>query len=285
MKCAVVYNPHSGSALSLLELKSHFKNAGIEITRSIAIGSDIDRKLRTPIKNGEIVAAIGGDGTISTVAGLLAGTKAVLLPLPGGTLNHFTRDLGVAQDLDKALAAAKKAKSRVIDIASVNGQYFINNSSLGLYPDSLQTRGRLETKFGKWPSALIGSLRALITFHHYHLTIDDRPITTPFVFIGNNNYKLNDFAATDRSRLDGGVLYVATVHAKNRWVLMKLFWHVITGRLHAADDFNTFTWMHDITIETRRRHLHVSRDGELERLASPLVYKIHPGKLRVIAPR
>jgi diacylglycerol kinase family enzyme len=38
-------------------------------------------------------------------------------------------------------------------------------------------------------------------------------------------------------------------------------------------------------VESRRSALHVSADGEVLRLAPPLRYVIHPGALRVIAPR
>src|SRR5689334_8315035 len=50
----------------------------------------------------DAVAAGGGDGTIRSVAGVLAGTGVPLGVLPLGTLNHFARDLGIPTDLDEA---------------------------------------------------------------------------------------------------------------------------------------------------------------------------------------
>lgn len=57
-----------------------------------------------------------------------------------GTLNHFTKDLDIPQDVDEALARLRRLKPHTIDIASVNDMMFINNSSIGLYPASLRSR-------------------------------------------------------------------------------------------------------------------------------------------------
>ena len=284
MKCVVVYNPHSGRSLPASELRKAFRAASIEIITLVPVSKDMPKKLASAIKKGHVIAAIGGDGTISSVAELVANTKAALLPLPGGTLNHFTKDLGIAQNLDAALMSARTGKPRRIDIASVNGHYFVNNSSLGLYPDSLGVRDRLEDTFGKWPSAVVGAARALVNFHSYHVTIDGRSLVTPFIFVGNNDYQLSEFGATDRTALDAGLLYVAIAKASSRWQLVKIFGRALTGRLHAMNDFDTFTITQELTIETRRKQLHVSRDGELLRLTAPIVYRVHPKKLRVIAP-
>lgn len=280
MKLIVVDNPKSGSAVERRELTRMFKAAKIEIIDFVPVGDTLKTALAPHIKAGALVAAIGGDGTISAVAGLVAGSKATLVPLPGGTLNHFTKDLDITQDLEKAIAHLPKSKTKQLDIASVNGTYFINNSSLGLYPHSLATRERIEDKFGKWPAAAVGAIRALIQFHHYHLTIDGVDYTTPFVFVGNNDYKISDQASDGRTHLDKGELGVAIVRSHTRRHLLKVFFLALIGRLHSAKEFVQFT-SPTFTIETSRRSLRVSHDGELSRLASPIKYKIHSKQLRV----
>jgi diacylglycerol kinase family enzyme len=76
----------------------------------------------------------GGDGSIRTVAHVLAGTGVPLGILPLGTLNHFARDLGIPTDLKETVALIAAGKTRSIDVGEVNGETFINNSSIGLYP-------------------------------------------------------------------------------------------------------------------------------------------------------
>src|SRR5258705_7462459 len=82
----------------------------------------------------DAIVAGGGDGTIHTVASVLAGTGVPLGILPLGTLNHFAKDLGIPQDLDSAVEIVAAAHSVDIDVGEVNGMIFINNSSIGVYP-------------------------------------------------------------------------------------------------------------------------------------------------------
>lgn len=237
--------------------------------------------MRPHIKKATNIAVIGGDGTVSAVAGLVTGTKATLVPLPGGTLNHFTKDLGVPQDVEEALARLKKCKSRAIDIASVGDIYFINNSSLGIYPLSLRTREDIEDRVGKWPAAVAASWRALIRFKTYRVTIDGETFTTPFIFIGNNRYSLASPGGTERTRLDEGVLTVYAAKTKSRLTLLKIALFALAGK---AKDLTEFDEYHpaELTIETTSSHLSVSHDGEVAKLSSPLAYKIHPKALRVL---
>ena len=46
-------------------------------------------------KSRDTIVAAGGDGTVSAVAGQLAGTNKIMGVLPFGTLNHFAKDLGI----------------------------------------------------------------------------------------------------------------------------------------------------------------------------------------------
>lgn len=281
LSVTLVYNRASGSAMDLPMLRELFAARDIEIDNAIAVGAGFEHQLHAPIKNGATIAVVGGDGTISTVAGLVAGTQAVLLPLPGGTLNNFTKDLDVPQDVGEALDYALSAKVRTVDIASVNDRRFVNNSSIGLYPESLRTRRRAEDRLGKWPAALVGVFRAFVRFRMYDIAIDDETFRTPFVFVGNNVYQLEGMAATGRERLDAGTLCVYIVKAQTRLALARLFVAALFGKLRAQGSFEYRT-TNSITIQSHRhRAVHVAHDGELSRVQLPITYRIHAGDLRV----
>lgn len=282
MKVILVHNSKSGSALSLAQLRKKFKKNNIDIQKDIKIQDDFEKKLKPLLKQGTVVAAIGGDGTISAVAGILTNTKAVLAPLPGGTLNHFTKDLEIPQDIDKAIANLKKAKQHKIDTAKVNDLIFINNSSMGLYPSSLKVREEAEENIGKWPAAAVGILKAIVRYKTYDITLNKKTFTTPFIFIGNNPYKISDFALTNRTSLKKGKLSVYVTKASSRFALVKIFIHAATGRLHDVDEFESFS-SKEITIKTRKESsMYVSHDGEVSKLKTPLTYKILPKSLTII---
>lgn len=281
LSVTLVYNPASGSAMSLDDLHELFDKHDVVIDSTVTISKTLKRELRAPTKSGATIATVGGDGTISAVAGLIAGTGATLLPLPGGTLNNFTKDLGVPQDIDKALGHAVAAKPRAIDIASVNDNYFVNNSSIGLYPQSLQTRKRIEDRLGKWPAAVIGGIRALVRFRTYSVTIGNETLRTPFVFVGNNDYRLQTKQGPHRTQLDKGVLCVYIVKASTRLGLVRLFIVALFGRLRSEKSFDYRT-AQSMTIDSdKHRSVHVSHDGELTTLSMPITYQIHGGTLNI----
>ncbi|MGB4761902.1 MAG: diacylglycerol kinase family protein [Candidatus Saccharimonas sp.] len=279
----VVYNPSSGSAVTSRRLHSMCTRAGLRITHLLSLDDTISRKLPPLAKRDVWVLAVGGDGTISAVANILMHTNAILVPLPGGTLNHFTKDLGINQDLATAIRIATKSKARLIDLAEINETYFINNSSIGVYPQSLRTRQRTEDKLGKWPAALWGLLRAFIVYRTYQVQIDQQTYVTPFIFVGNGDYRLEDVAAGGRSKLNAGILSVYIVNSPSRFNLIRIFSRALIGRLHTDRDFTYYT-TRQLTINSSSRYIRISHDGESTKLTFPLHYRIHPKSLRIVAP-
>lgn len=280
MNVVVVYNPKSGSALPANEIKQLFHDANITITELLDVTDSIEKKLEKYTATKTIIAAIGGDGTISSVVQHIVGTSAVLAPLPGGTLNHFTKDLGVDQDLAKAIAAIPAKRPKNIDVATVNDKVFINNSSIGMYPSSLHARKRFEDKLGKWPAAVVAILRTIIQYRTYTVTIKDESYTTPFVFVGNNKYDLAN--AAERKRIDMGLMCVYIISASKRLDLLKVLLQAIVGRIDQHDNFTEYD-VTSVTIASRKRSkMSVSRDGEVERMEMPLRYVLLSGELSVI---
>lgn len=282
MKLTIVYNSKSGSSLDAKAIRSLCAKHDVAIDKLIAIGPNLKKDLAAAIKNGATIAAIGGDGTVSAVAGIVAGTKATLLPLPGGTLNNFTKTLNMPQDVEEALAQAITSKPKRIDIASVNGTYFINNSSIGLYPRSLRQREQFEDAIGKWPAAALGIFKSLFRFHSYRVSVGDQEFKTPFVFVGNNDYNLEAGAGTVRERLDEGVLSIYIVKSSRRFDLVKIFFASLFHRLDTLDSFD-YRKTKKLTINTKKvRAVSVSHDGEVTKISTPLTYEIHAKALRVL---
>ena len=103
----------------------------------------------------------GGDGTLSCAAGHLAGTGRPLGILPLGTLNHLARDAGIPAGLEEAAAIIAAGHVREIDLAEVNGRVFVNNSSVGLYPDMVRLREAEQERKGR--SKRLAMLSASLT--------------------------------------------------------------------------------------------------------------------------
>jgi diacylglycerol kinase family enzyme len=236
------------------------------------------------------IVAAGGDGTLNAVASVLAGTGIALGVLPLGTLNHFAKDLGIPLDIEGAAATIAANHAVEVDVGEVNGQIFINNSSLGLYPQIVRHRDTQQRRLGrgKWPALAWATLMALRrrSFMTVRLKLDEAESVyrTTFVFIGNNEYVMEGFSIGKRARLDAGRLSLYVSHRRGRVGLITLAFRALFHRLQQAKDFDALT-AQCIVVETRRRAMHVATDGEVTTLPTPLEYRIRPRALRVLVPR
>jgi diacylglycerol kinase family enzyme len=290
---AVVLNDSSGSGdcvAASKRLEEIFADAGLEARITVAQGGDALRSaVERAVEGGcDRLIAGGGDGTINTAASVLVGRETPLGVLPLGTLNHFAKDLGIPLDLDEAARVVLNGEVCRVDVGEVNGRVFLNNSSLGVYPAIVRLRERYqESGFGKWIAALWASLTVLRRnpFMGVRITAEEQAMVrrTPFVFIGNNEYRMVGLQAGSRDSLTKGRLAVYVLNAERRVGLLQLAWQVVRKGAEQVKELDLLT-VENATIETRRRRLQVALDGEVVQLESPLEYRIKTGALRVLVP-
>jgi diacylglycerol kinase family enzyme len=239
-------------------------------------------------KRVDAVVVGGGDGSVSTVAGILAGTGVPLGILPLGTLNHFAKDLGLPLDLDGAAQVIAAARTRSVDVAKVNGRVFVNNSSIGIYPYMVVDRERRSAEgHGKRLAMARAFLRMLWRFPRRRLWISAEGWTaryrTPCLFIGNNEYSGDLLTLGERHRLDAGELWLFMAKQQSAGALLWFAFRAAFGGLDQAGDFETRR-VGTTEVRMRASRVHVSVDGEVETMRPPLRYRVRPGALRVFAP-
>jgi len=236
----------------------------------------------------EAIVAGGGDGSISSIAAAVLDSNKALGVLPLGTLNHFARDLKIPFDLETAAQTIVAGHTTEVDVGEVNNRIFLNNSSLGLYPVIVREREKLQ-RLGssKWRAFVWATIQALrrYPFLDVRLRVDGEFIerTTPFVFVGNNEYAMESFDIGLRDRLDRGVLSVYITHGTSRLKLIGLAVRALFGRLRDDKDFLALS-SKEVKIETRHKRLRIALDGELDVMQPPLRYRIRSRAMRVIVP-
>lgn len=280
---------HDDSAAA--ELRAKLAKAGLDAELVLAKdGEEMIATARRALKGGaELVVAGGGDGTINAVASVMAGSGVPFGVLPLGTLNHFAKDLGIPLDLDEAVRNLAGGVPRQVDVGEVNGRIFLNNSSLGLYPDIVRDREKQQRRLGrgKWPAALWATVAALrrYPFLSMRLTVGGETLArrTPFVFIGNNRYTMQGLAIGERDRLDDGLLSLYVAQHPTRLGLLRFAFDALRGKLGSERDFDVLEAA-GFEIDTHHAHLHVATDGEVTLMHPPLRYRVRPGALTVLAP-
>jgi diacylglycerol kinase family enzyme len=129
-KVAFIINPFSAKKLSAVSQRTESKgeNPLYYISESIP---GTDQFIQDHFNDVDIFVAIGGDGTISTVARNLIDTEKILAIFPAGSGNGFSNETQFSKNLDELLEKIKTKNSRKIDTFTVNERLSINVSGTG----------------------------------------------------------------------------------------------------------------------------------------------------------
>lgn len=293
-RIAAIVNAEAGSvraaALDAGSLRRLFEDAGIEADVHLIPGDQIETTARAALAAGaETLVAGGGDGTVRSVAGVLAGGTVPLGVLPVGTLNHFARDLGIPVDLPAAVRLLTEGTPRTLDVGEVNGEIFINNSMLGFYPPVVEVRDqeRRQKDRNKWVATVSALWKVLPRHRLLHLRVTGSGLAvdhrTRFLFVGNNEYEMSAFTFGARRRFDSGDLYLYIAKSRTRLGLIGLGLLGLFRDLAWTDRFDRFC-LPEFTIETRKNVESVYLDGEVVLMKPPLHYRNRAHALRVIVP-
>lgn len=250
----------------------------------------IDSTIRDLVKSGaRRILVAGGDGTIATAAAALLGTDTELAILPGGTLNHFARDLGISTVAAEAVELAANPGTRQVDVGVVNGRVFLNTSSVGGYVRFVHTREKLEQHFGYRLSSMISAVRIATTLRRMGVEIEvegrSRIFRTPLVFIGVGERELEFPVLGGRVKDGRRGLHIMVVKGRSRLRMLGIGAVAILRGLKAVSRSGHFE---DVIVDratiTMRGQGWVALDGEIARVGTPLEYELRRGALSVVCP-
>lgn len=289
MNGTLFLNRNSGPKADADELIAAAREAGLEV---VEIVPDLDcaHEIRERVGRGvKLFIACGGDGTVHHVVQALVQSDAVLAVIPFGTYNHFARDLNIPVDWKEALEVALHGDTRQVDAARVNERFFINNVSLGLYPDLVEKREEHGRDYPRWKARLYAFYATIRKYRHVTLAIEsdvlDEVIRTHVFMVSNNSYDLERVGAeASRETLEAGRLTVYWLPHTSRLRLTRMVARYMTGRVRQIPGFRSFRTTH-MRIRSQRPLLRVGVDGELFTLPTPLVLTIVPHGLNVKVPR
>lgn len=234
------------------------------------------------------VVAGGGDGSISAVAAVLAGTEHRLGVLPLGTLNHFAKDLKIPPAIEGAIRTVFSGRVIRVDVGQVNDRVFLNNSSLGLYPKLVHLREKQQQSGSpKWVAFARSLVAVMRRYSRLHISLSSDPgggarCDTPFLFVGNNRYEITGLEMGSRTTLDAGTLWICMAPRAGPGDLIAMGCRALVNRLRSTD-IDVFD-AQDLVVSTRHKSVEVSADGEVLRMEGPLRYRIWPKALGVVVP-
>ncbi|MFB9487419.1 bifunctional phosphatase PAP2/diacylglycerol kinase family protein, partial [Nonomuraea dietziae] len=229
---------------------------------------------------GKALAVAGGDGTVNRGALAALEHGRPLLVVPAGTLNHFATELGI-EDADEAVAAYRGGDLVAVDVGEVAGGVFVNNASVGIYPELVDRREARQKRVGKWP-ALLWALAEVLgrDAAPFDVVVDGVPYRAWLLFVGNCRYGSRGAAPGRRVRLEDGVLDIRLMTAARTLPRVRAFGSVVAGRLGLSRHYRQ--WQADtVRVETPSGEIRLARDGETLTAHGPLVFTKRPRSLHV----
>lgn len=290
----ILANGKSGRASNgqpLAEIAMGLQERGVEVVlRQLKQGEDFASAAREAIRSGApAIIAAGGDGTICGIAAALVGTQTALGIIPMGTFNYFARSLDIPEDVDGALEVIARNVRHQTNVGSINDKIFLNNTSLGIYPEVLKIR---EDTYAYWGRSRIAAywsvLRTMIRLPR-PLKIEivanghRETLKTPLVFVVSNAFQLRQMGLEGEECIEAGQLALLIAQDTGRFGLLRNGVALLLGIAQRDRNFRLIC-SEAIDITPRRKSLLVARDGERERMAGPFKVVMRAGALTVIAP-
>jgi YegS/Rv2252/BmrU family lipid kinase len=270
------------------DLGDLFRAVGCAATIIVAAGQNLTDVAREAASRASTVVAAGGDGTVSGVAAGIIGCRSALGIVPLGTLNHFAKDLHIPLNVHQAVETIAAGHLQRVDVGEVNDRIFVNNCSIGVYPDIVRERDELRNGHGKWLAMAIATFRVLRRYDGVTVRVDvcgrQQQWRTPFVFVGNNEYVIDGARLGTRATIEQGTLFVYVAPRARARDLPLLVAKALIGRARQSGAFEIVA-ARELTIDARRmKVIEVAVDGEIVKMTTPLVYRTRPESLQVVVP-
>ena len=258
-------------------------------------GDDFTTILASAVADGaDVLAAAGGDGTLSTTADFAMLHDLPMIVVPAGTRNHFALDLGL--DLDDPAgvltACLPGGHERRVDVGRVNKSLFLNNVSLGIYPAAVSSddyRRHKAKALIQAASEAVSTDRggsATLTLQLPETALVGPQTPTGVVLVSNNAYAPT-FAPGSRirPRLDAGEVWVyvggGVADKESRLAAVEHAVHAVFSQELLRAAFGTTRF----AVNADRPDIPIAVDGEVRSdLTAPFVFASEPGGLRVLVP-
>jgi YegS/Rv2252/BmrU family lipid kinase len=289
MKVAVV--AHSGKSLGggLPELRRVLEAEGVadpfwcEVPKSRKAPAQVRRALK---QGAELVFAWGGDGMMQRCIDVIAGSKASLAIIPAGTANLFATNLGIPEDIEKAVAIGLRGERRKLDVGRFNGERFGVMAGAGF--DAAMIRradGGLKERVGRVAYVWAGSESLRLKPFRATIEVDGADWykgKASCILVGNVAEVFGGIAAFEDAHPDDGVLELGVVNAEGLLQWGRTLARTALGTA-GKSPFVQETKAHSVKVTMNRKVLYELDGGDRTKVKAFKV-KVEPGGVSVCAP-
>lgn len=232
-------------------------------------------------KGADIVAAVGGDGTVNEVGKALIHSPAALAIIPVGSGNGLARHLAIPVGLKPALQALNTARPVLMDSAKINGKTFLGVAGIGF-----DARIAWEfSHFGKrgFFSYCQVALKEFSKYkpESYLITVDGKEIVKEAFILtfANCSQYGNQMIIAPQALLNDGLLDLVMIDRIPKYTIPFLFYKFKKGKIDHSPHFETIRFK-ELSIQKQSVQAHV--DGEPLLLEESIRVSVQPASVKIM---
>ncbi|HYA12402.1 MAG TPA: diacylglycerol kinase family protein [Thermodesulfovibrionales bacterium] len=240
-----------------------------------------------------LIIAAGGDGTFNEVINGIAGSEVPMAILPLGTTNVLAKELGIPEDIERALEIALQNTPKTISLGKISGicgnqltchpslvtRYFVLMAGIGFDGEAVLGVNETLKKFSGKGAYIYSGIRTLFRFRPSELFfhIDGVTISGYTAIIGKAAKYGGNYRISPDARLSDPFFYVCLFKGKNRSDILRYVFGIVTNR-HLK--FRDVEYRKATTIEVKG-NAHIQIDGDYFG-KTPVKVEVVPNIVRLI---
>lgn len=231
----------------------------------------------------DIIAAVGGDGTVNEVSSGLINSSTTLAVIPTGSGNGFARHLNIPCNIKAALKLINTGTHAVVDSVEMNGLPFVNVSGIGFDAEI----SHIFADYGKRGplsyAQIISKEFSRYEPLEYEIIVDGVELKLPAFLISfaNSSQWGNNVYISPRASTQDGKLDVCVLSPFKNIEAAQIVTSMLAGQTHKMKQMNV---MHaqSVTIKNPTSSLNAHIDGEPINFTEDIVITMKPASLNVI---
>ncbi|MCH7535513.1 MAG: NAD(+)/NADH kinase [Bacteroidetes bacterium] len=246
------------------------------------VREDVNRLVEQGI---DIIVAIGGDGAVSYIAGLIANKDVTLCIIPIGSGNGLARHLSIPLKISNALSLLSTGKTISIDSVNINGRKFFCTAGVGfdahLGNIFANSRKRGFVTYVKLAITEFFNFKC----RNYKIRIDDVDVRVEAFLISfcNATQYGNDVHIAPQADISDGEVDIVVLKPFNFFKSVYLFYLLKNGRIGESKYIQSYKGKAGVISIEGQENVHF--DGEVERMGPDLSFEVDPGSLKVLVPK
>lgn len=297
MKCVFIANVKSGKGkirkfkeYILAELNKKFDDIVWEETKHAGHATELAEQYAAQC---DYLLFSGGDGTLNEIInGVMKSEKRPILgQIPAGTVNDFSKSIGMKKNIKKAVKQILTCSEKSIDVYSGNGKYGVYIYGFGVFTrTSYATPQSKKSKMG-WLSYFFSGIKEIKTYTPQTIEFDTGGETRKAkaaLFLIINSKSVGGFKFNKNAKLnDGKADFCLFMAKKNKIRLPDLFRLAKLFLFGFGSIKNSKSVVYEQISSmkiTSDSVLDVNYDGEMGYNGNQLDFRVIHDAVRIIAP-